>query len=151
MLRRVDLLCRHEVMDAGVPVHADVRKEPGQYSGFQLLLFVREVAIAVEDGKRRSPEQVAFERINVECLHQRGDAGRPLLHLGRDGLARRRGQDRTWPDLLAHESGHELIAVKAVELALKLGEERLLLSGEPSWNPGRLEQAEAENPVGTGA
>src|SRR5206468_4130474 len=145
--RRVDLLWRHEVMDAGVPVHAEVREEPGQYARLQRLLFVREVAIAVEDGKRRS-QRVAFETVGVERLDQRCDPSRPFLHLGRRWAGRRRGQDSTRPHLLAHKSGHELIAVKAVELALDLCEECLLLSGEQSWNPGRLEQAEAENPVG---
>src|SRR5439155_25690406 len=70
---------------------------------------------------------------------------------GRRRAGRRRGQDCARPDLLANKSGHELIAVKALELALELCEECLLVGGQPSWNPGRLEQAEAENPVGTRA
>src|SRR5690348_9555584 len=101
------------MVDSGEAQNSHIGEEPGQDAGLHRLLVVREIAVAVEDGKRGSPQKVAFETVGVECLQQRGDARRPFLHLGRYGAWRWWGKGRPRLDLLAHEGGHELIAVKS--------------------------------------
>src|SRR4051794_33703359 len=113
MGRRIDLVGRHEMVHARVAMDADLGQGLREDSRLQRLLLMRELAVPVEDWKRRYAEDVAVEGVRLERADQRGDAGGALLHLRRDGARRRRCHDRAGPYLLPNEGGHELVALQS--------------------------------------
>src|SRR5437867_13141470 len=112
-------------MDAGVPVDPDVREQLREYPRLQGWLRMRQVAVAAKNWEGRRPQHLAVEFIRLERADQGGDAGGPLLHLGRNRPLRRWGEHGARFHLLAHEGRHELVAFQAVELLSQRREESL--------------------------
>lgn len=77
VLRRVQPLHRHEVVNAGEAAHTDIGHESCKHTGSDLFLHADQLAVPQEHRSRHSAKRLAIERMCRESPHQRGQASEP--------------------------------------------------------------------------